>query len=241
MAKQRLDELLVKRGLADDQKQAQALILAGRVTSKEQRLDKSGLLVASDTEIEVKGVPRYVSRAGEKLASVSETLGLDFSGQTILDVGASTGGFTDYVLQHGATKVYAVDVGRGQLAWRLLHDPRVISLERSDIREVELPEMADQALIDASFVSLTKILEAVAERVKSGGLIVALAKPQFEAGKVLADRFHGVISDEGIRQQLLSNLRDWIEERFEILGEADSGLAGADGNIERFFKLRAKR
>lgn len=237
MAKVRLDQLLVSRGLADTRTRAQALIMAGQVSSEGKLLDKSGQSVPEDLPIQLKTPPRYVSRAGDKLASVAGTLGLDFSGKTVLDTGSSTGGFTDYVLQHGAAKVYAVDVGTGQLAHKLRQDPRVISMERTDIREAVLPELPDVAVVDVSFVSLEKVLPAVAERVRPGGHIIAMAKPQFEAGKVLADRYRGIIPEGEVRDEVLVRLRAWMTARFNILAEADSEVRGMEGNLERFFLL----
>lgn len=249
MAKTRLDMLLVERGLANSRTQAQGLIMAGQVSGQGRILDKPGMAVEPDIEIHVKAIRLYVSRAGDKLASVADALVLDFAGKTVLDVGSSTGGFTDYALQHGAAKVFAVDVGTNQLAHKLRQDGRVVVMERTDIRDVSvegssvglgssLPTPADMAVIDVSFISLTKILETVAKLVIPGGTIVAMAKPQFEAGKALADQFHGVISDEVVRQDILSSLREWLAERFEIVAEADSEVHGAEGNIERFFVLQ---
>jgi 23S rRNA (cytidine1920-2'-O)/16S rRNA (cytidine1409-2'-O)-methyltransferase len=215
--------------------------MAGVVYSGERRLDKAGDQVASDLPILVRQAAPYVSRAGQKLASVAEAFKLDFTDKIVLDVGASTGGFTDFALQHCAKKVFSVDVGTGQLDWRLRQDPRVVSMEQTDIRQAELLEQPDMAVVDVSFISLTKVLLSTAKLIKPGGLIVALAKPQFEAGRVLADRFHGVIADEGVRQQILANLRDWIQNHFEIKAEAESGLAGTDGNREHFFSLTVKR
>lgn len=238
--KKRLDVLLVERGLAVSRTQAQALIMAGQVSAEGKRLEKPGLLLDEGAELHLKDQPRYVSRAGEKLASVAEPLGLDFAGKTVLDVGSSTGGFTDFALQHGAAKVYCVDVGTAQLAYKLRQDGRVIIMEQTDIREAELPERADMAVIDVSFISLTKILEAVALLVKPGAPIVAMVKPQFEAGKAVADRYHGVIPVGPVRDEILMGLREWLADRFEIVAEADSGLAGMEGNLERFLLLREK-
>lgn len=237
-SKQRLDLLLVERGLAASRTQAQAMIMAGEVSSEGRVLDKAGLQVETDLPLELKSRSRFVSRAGEKLASVADQFGLDFDGKVVLDVGSSTGGFTDFALQNGAAKVYAVDVGTGQLDWRLRQDERVVAMEQTDIREAKLPEPADMAVIDVSFISLTKILEAVAGLVKPGAPIVAMMKPQFEAGRTLADKYHGVIDDETVRQQLVANFRDWLEGKFQVLAEADSGLTGAEGNRERFFLLK---
>lgn len=181
-----------------------------------------------------------MSRAGEKLASVVEVLGLEFGGKTVLDVGSSTGGFTDFALQQGAAKVFCVDVGTGQLAYKLRQDPRVVVLERTDIRQAKLPKPADMAVMDVSFISLREVLEATSELVRPGGLIVAMAKPQFEATKAMADRYRGVIPVGPDRDGILEKLREWVSERFEILGEADSGVRGVSGNLERFFLIRAR-
>lgn len=241
----RLDQLLVMRGLAASRNQAQAIIMAGSVSADGRRLDKPGLTVSQDLELHVKDQPRYVSRAGDKLASVAEALSLHFAHQTVLDVGSSTGGFTDYALQHDARRVYCVDVGTNQLAFRLRQDDRVVVMERTDIRDVhvgdgphDLPEAADMAVMDVSFVSLTKVLAATAGLVRPGGVIVAMAKPQFEAGKALADRYKGVIPLGSDRDAVLAELRSWlIAHDWEIVDEVDSGVAGAQGNVERFFKL----
>jgi 23S rRNA (cytidine1920-2'-O)/16S rRNA (cytidine1409-2'-O)-methyltransferase len=238
--KKRLDILLVERGLAGTRTQAQALIMAGQVSANGRRFEKPGLAVDEGLELHVKEQPRYVSRAGDKLASVAETLGLDFGGKIVLDVGSSTGGFTDYALQNGAKKVYCVDVGTGQLSYKLRQDERVVVMEQTDIREAELPEKTDIAVMDVSFISLTKVLETTAELVKPGGPIVAMAKPQFEAGKALADKYHGVIPMGPERDEVLAELREWMGERFEIVAEADSEVSGAEGNVERFFLLRSK-
>jgi 23S rRNA (cytidine1920-2'-O)/16S rRNA (cytidine1409-2'-O)-methyltransferase len=238
--KKRLDVLMVERGLADTRTRAQALIMAGQVSAEGRRLDKPGLAVDEALALHVKEQPRYVSRAGEKLASVAEELGLEFGGKVVLDVGSSTGGFTDYALQHDAKRVYCVDVGTGQLAFKLRQDARVVVMEQTDIREAVLPELTDMAVMDVSFISLTKVLEATTALVASGGVMVAMVKPQFEAGKPVADKHRGVIPVGPVRDQILMELREWVQERFEILAEADSRVAGAEGNVERFMLLRAK-
>lgn len=235
--KKRLDILMVEQGLANTRTQAQALIMAGQVSAEGRRLDKPGMMVDAGLGLHVKDRPRYVSRAGEKLASVAETLKLDFEGKVVLDVGSSTGGFTDFALQQGASKVFCVDVGTGQLTYKLRQDPRVVVMEQTDIRVAKLPELADMAVMDVSFISLEKVLEATAALVKPGGPIVAMAKPQFEAGKAVADRYRGVIPMGEPRELVLADLRAWLRERFEIMAEADSGVAGAEGNVERFFLL----
>jgi len=238
MAKQRLDVLMVEQGLAATRSQAQALIMAGQVSADGKRLEKSGMAIDAATELHVKDQPKYASRAGDKLASVAEVFDLDFGGKVVLDVGSSTGGFTDFALQNGAAKVYCVDVGTGQLAYKLRQDPRAVVMEQTDIREAVLPELCDMAVMDVSFISLTKVLEDTAALLKPEGRIVAMAKPQFEAGKALADRYHGVIPMGRERDEVLEDVRKWASERFEILDEADSGLSGAEGNVEHFFYLR---
>ncbi len=236
--KQRLDVLMVELGLAPTRSQAQALIMAGQVSAEGRRLDKPGMTIDTATQLHVKDQPRYASRAGDKLASVAQGFGLDFGGKVVLDVGSSTGGFTDYALQHDARQVFCVDVGTGQLAYKLRQDERVVVMEQTDIREAKLPELADMAVMDVSFISLEKVLESTSALVKHGGLIVAMAKPQLEAGKLLADKYRGVIPMGEERDEVLESLRKWMGERFEIVTEADSGLAGAEGNVERFFLLR---
>jgi 23S rRNA (cytidine1920-2'-O)/16S rRNA (cytidine1409-2'-O)-methyltransferase len=240
MPKQRLDIVLVERGIAATRTQGQALIMAGQVSSAGKRLDKPGMNVDADIELHVKNQPRYVSRAGDKLASVAETFKLDFYGKTVLDVGSSTGGFTDYALQQGARIVYCVDVGTGQLAYKLRQDPRVVSMEQTDIRVAKLPEPADIAVMDVSFISLEKVLEPTAALLKLGSLIAAMAKPQFEAGKLLADKYHGVIPLGDERDSVLAGLREWVAQRFEIVAEMDSAVSGAEGNVERFFLLKTR-
>jgi len=214
--------------------------MAGQVSAQGRRLDKPGLMVDDATPLYVKAQSPYVSRAGEKLASVAGPLGLEFEGKVLLDVGSSTGGFTDFALQHGAVKAICVDVGTGQLDYKLRQDPRVVVMEQTDIRDAQIPEVADMAVVDVSFVSLTKVLEATVRLLKDGGLVVAMAKPQFEATKAEADRYSGVIPMGPVRDEVLSKLREWLGLRFEILGERDSEVAGMRGNVERFFVLRAK-
>jgi 23S rRNA (cytidine1920-2'-O)/16S rRNA (cytidine1409-2'-O)-methyltransferase len=233
----RLDQLLVDRGLANDAKVAMAMILAGEVFVGEKKAATAGEMVDDDSQLRTAAKSRFVSRGGDKLASVAESLGLDFKGQTVLDVGASTGGFTDLALQGGASRVYSLDVGTNQLDYKLRQDRRVTVMERSDIRDLQsLPEPVDTIVMDLSFISLTKVVEGMERFLVPGGVIVAMAKPQFEASKDLADRYRGVIP-EPERSQVLKELESWLAERFEILAKADSGLAGAQGNLERFYKL----
>ena len=240
MSKKRLDLILTERGLAPTRTRAQTLIMAGQVSAEGRIYDKPGQLVDESLEIHLKEQPRYVSRAGDKLASVAQDLQLDFNQKVVLDVGSSTGGFTDFALQNGAMKVYCVDVGTGQLSYNLRQDSRVIVMEQTDIRDAKLPELADMAVIDVSFISLKKIMESVAGLLKPNSKIVAMAKPQFEAGKELADKHHGVIPLGQERDEVLADLRAFLTESFVILGEATSGLAGAEGNVEYFFLLKTR-
>lgn len=238
--KQRLDVLMVERGLADTRNKAAALIMAGEVIVNENTWTKPGHQFADDVDIRLKNQMQYVSRAGEKLASVIEPLKLDFEGKLVLDVGSSTGGFTDCALQHGAAKVIGVDVGTNQLAYKLRTDDRVELHEQTDIRNFTTDELADIVVIDVSFISLTKILEHVTTLVKPEGQIVAMVKPQFEAGKALADEHKGLIVDEEVRQNVLAEFRAWVENHFSIQAEADSAVHGKQGNRERFFLLYLK-
>lgn len=235
--KQRLDVLLVERGLVDTRNKAAALIMAGEVIVNEHTWTKPGHQFDADIDIRLKNQMQYVSRAGDKLASVIEPLKLDFMNKVVLDVGSSTGGFTDCALQHGAKKVIGVDVGTNQLAYKLRVDERVELHEQTDIRDFELGEKADIAVIDVSFISLTKILEHVATLIKKDGQIVAMVKPQFEAGKELADEHKGLIVNEEVRQKVLADFRAWAENHFSIQAEADSEVHGRHGNRERFFLL----
>jgi 23S rRNA (cytidine1920-2'-O)/16S rRNA (cytidine1409-2'-O)-methyltransferase len=235
--KKRLDVLMVEKGLAETRSRAQALIMAGQVSAEGRRFDKPGMSVDESTQLHVKEQPQFVSRAGQKLASVADELRLVFEGQTVLDVGSSTGGFTDYALQRGAARSYCVDVGTGQLAFKLRQDPRVVVMERTDIRQAKLPKLVDIAVIDVSFISLRQVLGATFELVKQGGKVVAMAKPQFEAGKAIADRYRGVIPMGEERDSILASMREWMSEQWQIKGEADSGLAGSEGNVEHFFLL----
>lgn len=236
--KKRLDILLVEKGITDSRTKAAALIMAGNVYAADRILDKPGMQVDVDLELSIKNQPRFVSRAGEKLASVAEPFDLDFTGKTVLDVGSSTGGFTDLALQNGAAKVFAVDVGTNQLDYKLRQDPRVVVMEKTDIRSAVISDTIDIILIDVSFVSLTKILPSIVQFLKPAGQIVVMMKPQFEAGKELADKFRGVIKDEKIRQTVIQDFRAWLGDGFEIKNEADSAVAGSKGNIEHFFLLK---
>jgi 23S rRNA (cytidine1920-2'-O)/16S rRNA (cytidine1409-2'-O)-methyltransferase len=239
----RLDRLLVDRGLAPSRERAQRLILAGDVLVGDHRAAKPGTLVARDAALRVRApASMYVSRGGEKLAAALDVFGVTVEGCVALDVGASTGGFTDCLLRRGARRVIAVDVGYGQLAWRLRQDPRVVVLERTNARRLDpgiLPEAADVATIDVSFISLTLVLPAVAGIMAPGGTIVALVKPQFEAGRGQVGK-GGVVRDPAVRAAAVARVRQAAAAiALEVHGEADSVLPGPKGNREVFLCLRA--
>jgi 23S rRNA (cytidine1920-2'-O)/16S rRNA (cytidine1409-2'-O)-methyltransferase len=243
--KQRLDELLVARGLAPTRAQAKALVMSGRVRHGTERLDKPGKEYPSDYAITVDQPPRFVSRGGEKLAAFVEQFGVDFRGRHVLDVGASTGGFTDCALQAGAASATCVDVGFGQLHAKLRRDPRVTNLERINARHLhskELPRpVFDAVVMDLSFISLRAVLPAVWPLLAPGGVLVALVKPQFEAGKAEADRGRGVIRDDAVRARVLAEVRDFALRELPgaaLLGEMECPVAGADGNREFLLGLK---
>lgn len=218
--------------------------MAGRVTAGGQRVDKAGALVDEATTVEVREGERFVSRGGVKLEGALEALGVDVAGLRCLDVGAATGGFTDCLLQRGARAVVAVDVGHGQLAQKLREDPRVTSLERTNARDLTPDAIggpADLAVVDASFIGLGKLAPALARSVRPGGTLVAMVKPQFEAGRKEAARGRGVVRDPAVRRAAIDRARAAIEAAgFEVLAEVDSALAGPKGNVEAFVlcKLR---
>lgn len=239
MARSRLDELLVSRGLAPSRAQARALIMAGRVLSGTERLDKPGRELPEDAALEVRQPPRYVGRGGEKLEAALAAFALDLRGAHILDIGASTGGFTDCALQAGAASSVCVDVGRGQLHPRLRADPRVTNIEKVNarsLRPADLPRADfDAVVMDVSFISLCTVLPPVWPFLRAGGPLVALVKPQFEAGKAEADRGRGVIRDPAVRQAALERVRAFALETLpgaRLLGTIDSPITGADGNRE---------
>lgn len=208
MAKRRLDVLLVERGLAESRTQAQRLIRAGLVRVAGQVADKPGTQVATNAAITLQARPRFVSRGGEKLEAALVRFGLDVRGWVAADVGASTGGFTDCLLQHGARRVYAIDVGYGQLDWRLRNDPRVVVMERTNARYLEsLPEPVDLVTVDVSFISLGLILPMAVRWLKPGGRVVALIKPQFEAGRREVGK-GGVVRDPQVHRRVLERVLD---------------------------------
>ncbi len=237
MKKIRLDQLLLEKGLAESREKAKRLILAGQVLVEGHPSPKPGHPVAPDHKIVLKETARFVSRGGDKLEGAMEAFKLDLTKKVCLDIGSSTGGFTDCMLQHGATKVYAVDVGKGQLHWKLREDERVIVMEGTNARYLtaeDLPEAADFASIDTSFISLTKILPAVKTLLKPSGEIVSLIKPQFEAGKKAVDKGRGVITDPAIHEEVVLRVKAFGTEELglEWLGLSTSPLKGPKGNIE---------
>ncbi len=237
--RERLDQLLVARGLAESRAQAQALILAGRVWVAGERSDKPGRALPVDTPIVLEAPPRFVGRGGEKLLAAIAHFQIPFQDCTVLDVGASTGGFTDCALQHGARSVTCIDVGRAQLHGKLRADPRVTNIEQLNARHLtagDLPLAAyDRVVMDLSFISLRSVLPAVWPVLASGGVLVALVKPQFEAGREEATKGRGVIRDEAVRQRALTEVRDFARKELpgcRERGVIDSPIAGADGNRE---------
>jgi 23S rRNA (cytidine1920-2'-O)/16S rRNA (cytidine1409-2'-O)-methyltransferase len=235
MAKQRLDVLLVQRGLCPSREKAQRLIMAGAVFSGGTRLEKASQAMAEDAPLEVREADRYVGRGGHKLEAALRHFGIDPGGMTCLDVGASTGGFTDCLLQHGAAKVYALDVGHGQLDWKIRSDPRVVVMEHCNARHLEpadLPEKVDLAVADVSFISLTLVLPPVAGVLTDGGMIVALIKPQFELSRADVGR-GGIVRDDTARARAVDKIRDFaVGAGWTWGGVVDSPIAGADGNRE---------
>jgi 23S rRNA (cytidine1920-2'-O)/16S rRNA (cytidine1409-2'-O)-methyltransferase len=241
MKKKRIDVLLVERGLAESRNQAQRLVMAGEVRVDGEMIHKSSSQVDINAEIEVKTRPPYVSRGGKKLAAAIEAFGVDVSGKICADVGASTGGFTDCLLQNGASKVYAIDVGYGVLHWKLRKHARVVVMERTNARYVDaLPEPVDLVTIDASFISLNLILPAVMGWFEvDQGQVIALVKPQFEAGRKAAAVHAGVIMDRSVHAQVLNaTLSDAMTLGFYPTGLIPSPIRGPKGNIEFLVDLR---
>jgi 23S rRNA (cytidine1920-2'-O)/16S rRNA (cytidine1409-2'-O)-methyltransferase len=236
-AKLRLDQLLVERGLVETRTRAQALVIAGLVFSGEQRLDKPGAAVKPDIPLELRGEPHpYVSRGGLKLAHGLDHFAIDPVGVTALDVGASTGGFTDVLLQRGAAKIYAVDVGHGQLAWKLRSDDRVVVLERTNARYLSaeaIPEPVDLVVCDASFIGLETVLPAGLALARPGAHLVALIKPQFEVGRADVGK-GGVVRDPALHEQVCARIAGWLETtmRWRLLGITPSPILGPEGNRE---------
>jgi 23S rRNA (cytidine1920-2'-O)/16S rRNA (cytidine1409-2'-O)-methyltransferase len=238
----RLDVALVQRGLCDSRERAKRAIMAGAVRVNDQTAHKASDTVKDSDHLALVEAEKYVSRGGLKLEHALRDFGLEVAGQQAIDLGASTGGFTDCLLQCGAAKVYAVDVGQGQLAWKLRRDERVVVMEKTNARKLSPADFpppfrpVDLAVVDCSFISLRKILPAAVALVKSCGKIVALVKPQFEAGKAEVDKGAGVIRDPAIHAQVLRGLRDWVlaelTPRVRWIRDTESPLLGPAGNKE---------
>ena len=240
MTKSRLDIELMKRGLTTSRSQAESWVKLGKVTVDGLVVTKPGRFVRDDTAIKLLAEEQYVSRAGLKLASVAKLLRLNFKGKTVLDVGSSTGGFTDYALKHGAKKVFAVDVGTDQLHPSLRGDPRIELYEKTDIRSFYLKEKPDIIVIDVSFISLREILPHLAKNLcKQDTQVAAMLKPQFEAGRHQVNK--GVIKNDAVRRQILREFEMWAKQYFIIHDKRDSDVHGARGNQERFYLLWSVR
>lgn len=240
--KERLDVLLVDRGLAASREKAKAVIMAGQVYVKGQKEDKAGTMFDSQVEIEVRGATlKYVSRGGLKLEKAMQQFGVTLEGKVCMDVGASTGGFTDCMLQNGAVKVYSVDVGHGQLDWKLRNDERVVCMEKTNIRYVtpeDIGEAPSFVSIDVSFISLTKVLGPVRELMTEDGEIVCLIKPQFEAGREKVGK-KGVVRDPKVHEEVIGKVVDFAHElQFETKALEFSPIKGPEGNIEYLLWLK---
>ncbi len=243
-ARERLDKVLVDRGLAPTRARAQSLILAGKVTVRGEVVTKAGQAVAAEDEVALREEDHpYVSRGALKLVKGLDTFAIDPAGKVALDIGASTGGFTDVLLRRGASRVYAIDVGYGQLAWQLRQDPRVVVLERQNVRAMDLalvPEPCDLAVIDVSFISLTLVLPRVAELLQApaGKPIIALVKPQFEVGRAQVGK-GGVVRDEAARRGAIDKVVTWARAHGFEAGEAvESPITGPAGNVEYLLLLK---
>jgi 23S rRNA (cytidine1920-2'-O)/16S rRNA (cytidine1409-2'-O)-methyltransferase len=236
----RLDQALVERGLCDSREKAKRAVLAGQVRVNDQTARKASDSVKPEDDVSLDAPEKFVSRGGHKLEHALLHFKLDVTGLTALDLGASTGGFTDCLLQHGAEKVFAVDVGQGQLAWKLRQDKRVVVMEKTNARHLKIGQMpppfapADVAVIDCSFISLQKILPTAVALLKTDGKIVALVKPQFEAGKTEVDKGHGVITDPAIHERVLKEVEAFVAAQTGLnwRGVTESPLLGPAGNKE---------
>lgn len=241
MKKLRLDQLILSRGLAQSREKAKALIMSGMVIVDGNRAEKAGDMVKEDCDIKLKSTLKYVSRGGLKLEKVIYKLNLKLNSCVCLDIGASTGGFTDCMLQNGASKVYAVDVGYGQLAWKLRTDDRVISLERTNARYLTKNQVSDEidfASVDVSFISLTLILPVLYELLKENAMAVVLVKPQFEAGRNQVGK-KGVVRDAKVHKEVLYKIFDFcIEIGFSVIYMDYSPIKGPEGNIEYLFTIK---
>ena len=236
MAKQRVDQMLVARGLAETRSRAQALIMAGAVFSGEKKIAKAGDLLAEDAALDVRGRDHpWVSRGGIKLDHGLTFFGFDVTGAVALDIGSSTGGFTDVLLGRGAAKVYAIDVGTNQLAWKLRQDPRVVVHEQTNARNLTagiVSEPVDIIVCDASFISLSKVLATALDFARPGGKLVALVKPQFEAGREEVGK-GGVVRDPGVHQRVCDEAVAWVASQgWRVIGVTTSPITGPEGNVE---------
>lgn len=240
MTKLRLDTYLAYKKLVPTCSQAEGAIKLGSVTINGKVVTKPGTFVPENAVVRLNEAERYVSRAGLKLASVAQILKLDFRDKTVLDVGSSTGGFTDYALQHGAKKVYAIDVGTDQLHPSLRRNSAIELHEKTDIRDFYLEDKPDIVVIDVSFISLREILPHLARELTSNSThIAAMLKPQFEAGKDQTNK--GIIKNDAVRRQILRDFEQWAKQYFVIVDKRDSDVAGAKGNQERFYLLKTIR
>ena len=242
MRKERLDKLLVEKGVVQSRDRARALIMAGKVSVEGKRIDKPGTQIDASAQLNLQGGDSsYVSRGGEKMEGALKVFGIDPKGMVVMDIGASTGGFTDCILQKGAKKVYAVDVGYGQLAWRLQKDPRVVNLERRNIRYLqreEVPEEIDMILIDTAFISIEKFLPHLLGFLKKEGAILSLIKPQFEVEKGEVGK-GGVVRDKALHEKVINRISNFSRGlRLKILGVTESSLLGPKGNKEFFIYLK---
>ncbi|MGN0140974.1 MAG: TlyA family RNA methyltransferase [Roseburia sp.] len=240
--KERLDVLLVNRGLAPSREKAKAMIMEGNVFVENEREDKAGASIDTEASIEVRGnTLKYVSRGGLKLEKAMSHFGIRLDGKICMDIGASTGGFTDCMLQNGAKKVYAVDVGYGQFAWKLRQDERVVCMEKTNIRYVKPEDIADRldfASVDVSFISLTKVLEPARELLNEGGEMVCLIKPQFEAGREKVGK-KGVVREKSVHEEVIEKVIAFAQSHgFSILNLEYSPIKGPEGNIEYLVHIR---
>jgi len=242
MRKERLDKLLVEKGIVQSRERARALIMAGKVSVEGNRIDKPGVQINIDVQLKLQGGDSsYVSRGGEKMEGALKAFGIDPKGMVVMDVGASTGGFTDCILQKGAKKVYAVDVGYGQLAWRLQKDPRVVNLEKKNIRYLqreEVPEEIDLILIDTSFISIEKFLPHLLGFLKKESAILSLIKPQFEVERGEVGK-GGVVRDKALHEKVIERVSNFTRGLgLKVLGVTESPLLGPKGNKEFFIYLK---
>lgn len=238
--RQRLDKKVVQLGLVTSRSQAENYIHLGKVLVDGRVETKAGFMVSDTAKVTLDMTETYVSRAALKLASAADVFGLDFAGKVVLDIGSSTGGFTDFALRHGAKKVFAVDVGTDQLHPSLRSDKRIELHEKTDIRDFVPSEAVNIIVGDVSFISLREILPHVAKKImQPETILVAMVKPQFEAGRHQINK--GVIKNDKVRRQILAEFENWAKQYFVIVDKKDSEVAGAKGNVERFYKLQLKK